>query len=346
MPEHVSPAAVAEALNRPASQATGQSLPEAISVATADGVRLHVEQHGPADAPVTVLLLHGWTLDGRTWHRQVTALRDRYGDTVRVLTYDARGHGRSGPTTLRFANLARLGDDLAEVLAAVAPRGPVVLAGHSMGGMTVMEYAHRHPRAFADRVAGLVLVSTTAEGHTHTGYGVPPVLARLIRLAETAGAGVLARCGARRTPRPLLMALRPSLRWLLFGDPCDPDDIRLTISAVARAGLVSIGGFRPSIGAQRRLETLAALGDVPAAVLVGDRDRLTPPACAESIAQVLPTAELTICPEAGHMLPLERADLVNTALFAITDRVAAGPGPTSHTITQSRRRLRRTARCP
>ena len=47
-----------------------------------------------------------------------------------------------------------------------------MLVGHSMGGMTIMEYAHRHPDAFADRIAGLVFVSTTAEGHTHTAYGL------------------------------------------------------------------------------------------------------------------------------------------------------------------------------
>ncbi|MDG4789050.1 alpha/beta hydrolase [Micromonospora sp. WMMD1102] len=296
-------------------------MPDPASVRLTDGVRLHVDVSGPETAPLTVVLLHGWTLDGRTWHRQVDALRQRYGDAVRVVRYDARGHGRSGPSTLGTATLDQLGDDLAEVLAQVAPTGPVVLAGHSMGGMTVMEYAHRHSADFARRVAGLVLVATTAEGHTHTCYGVPPPLARLIRIAETGCAGVLARFGGWRTPPPLLNVLRPTLRWLLFGDDCDPADIRLTTSAVARASLVSIGGFRPSIGAQRRLETLTALGDLPVAALVGDRDRLTPPPCTVSITEALPSAELTICPGAGHMLMLERPDEVTAALYSVVDRV-------------------------
>lgn len=313
-------------------------MPEHLEVPLFDDVRLHVEASGPADAEVTAILLHGWTLDGRSWHRQLADVRERFGDRVRVVTYDARGHGRSSCMTLRTATLAQLGDDLAAVVDEVAPTGPVVLVGHSMGGMTVMEYAHRHPDHFAARVAGLVFVSTTAEGHTHTVYGLSPRIARLIRLAETTGAGVLARCGSWRPPHALLRALRPSIRWMLFGDRCDPADIRLVTSAVAHASLRSIGGFRASIGAQHRLDTLAELADLPAAALVGDRDRLTPPPCAESIAGALPTTELTVCPGAGHMLMMERPDEVNGALAAVlrqaldrpaADRPlsAAGDGP-------------------
>jgi pimeloyl-ACP methyl ester carboxylesterase len=304
-------------------------MPEHLEVRLADGVRLHVTATGPVDAEVTAVLLHGWTLDGRSWHRQLTELRARFGDRVRAVTYDARGHGRSSCMALRTATLAQLGDDLVVVLDQVVPDGKVVLVGHSMGGMTVMEYAHRHPAHFAARTAGLVFVSTTAEGHTHTGYGLSPRIARLIRLAETTGAGVLARCGSWRPPHALLRALRPSIRWMLFGDRCDPADIRLVTSAVAHASLRSIGGFRASIGAQHRLDTLAALGRVPAAALVGDRDRLTPPPCAESIAAALPTTELTVCPGAGHMLMLERPDAVNAALAAVLHQALARPVPSA-----------------
>ncbi|WP_341717084.1 alpha/beta hydrolase [Micromonospora sp. FIMYZ51] len=295
-------------------------MPEPVEVRLSDDVRLHVQVAGPTDAEVTVVLLHGWTLDGRSWHRQHSALRETF-ESVRVVTYDARGHGRSSCMALPTATLAQLGDDLAAVLDVAAPTGRVVLAGHSMGGMTIMEYAHRHPEHFARRVAGLVFVSTTAEGHAHTVYGLSPRIARLIRLAETTGAGVLARCGAWRPPRALLRALRPSIRWMLFGEHCDPVDIRLVTSAVARASLRSIGGFRASIGTQHRLATLAALAHLPAAALVGDRDRLTPPPCAESIAAVLPATDLTVCPGAGHMLMMERPEEVNAALTGVLRRV-------------------------
>ncbi|MEV4844010.1 alpha/beta hydrolase [Micromonospora matsumotoense] len=317
-------------------------MPDQRELRLPDEVRLHVEVSGPADAEVTVVLLHGWTLDGRAWHKQLTDLRSRFGDRVRVVSYDARGHGRSSCMALRTATLPQLGDDLAAVLDEVAPAGPVVLVGHSMGGMTVMEYAHRHPAHFAARTAGLVFVATTAEGHTHTAYGLSPRIARLIRLAETTGAGVLARCGSWRPPRPLLRALAPSIRWMLFGDHCSASDIRLVTSAVARASLRSIGGFRASIGGQHRLATLTALAHLPAAALVGDRDRLTPPPCAESIAAALPATELTVCPGAGHMLMMERPDEVNAALAGVLHRVLATvpagppPGPRRPTGTPGR----------
>jgi pimeloyl-ACP methyl ester carboxylesterase len=297
-------------------------MPEEISVPLPDGVRLHAEAYGDRSAPVTVLMLHGWTLDRHIWHRQVTALTGAE-LAVRVVVYDARGHGRSGPARRRTATLAQLGDDLAEVVRAVAP-GPVVLAGHSLGGMTIMEYAHRHPDEFAQRVAGLVLVSTTAEGARHTSYGLPQAVARVVRVAEVAGAQVLAYLGTWRPHRMLQLPLRPGLRWLLFGDLADPADVRLTTTSVAGTALCAIGGFRSSIGAQRRLETLASLPTVPTKVLVGDRDRITPQACSDAIAVAVPGAELTICRGGGHMLTLERAAEVTSALLATCRAAVTG----------------------
>src|ERR671917_2618146 len=205
---------------------------ERTEVILSDGVRLHVEISGPADAPVTVVLLHGWCLDRRTWHHQVSALTG-----ARVIAYDARGHGRSGSTCLKAATLAQLGRDLAEVLRRYAPEGPVVLAGHSMGGMTIMEYADSYPEEFAERIAGLIFVSTTAEGHTHTRYGLPAQLAALMRAGEMIGTGVLARSGPWRPHRAVLPALRPAVRWLLFGAEYADDALEITMKAVGRAGL-------------------------------------------------------------------------------------------------------------
>jgi pimeloyl-ACP methyl ester carboxylesterase len=294
---------------------------ERSALTLSDGVSLCVETWGPADAQLTVVLLHGWCLNRRTWQHQVAALQ-RVSPAPRVIAYDARGHGRSGSLRLGSATLGQLGDDLAEVLRRLAPDGPVVLAGHSMGGMTIMEYAHGHPEEFAERVAGLLFVSTSAEGTAHTMYGLPPRLAALMRAGETFGAGVLARSGAWRPHRALLPALRLPLRWLLFGDDYEDAALQLTMRSVGRTTLRSIGGFRASIGEQQRLDTLARLGDVPAAVLVGDRDRLTPPPCAEGIAEALPGTELTVFPGAGHMLILERHAEVSEVLSGIVAHAA------------------------
>jgi pimeloyl-ACP methyl ester carboxylesterase len=302
-----------------------------------DGVTLCVQTWGPTDAPVTVVLVHGWCLHRRTWHNQIAALL-KSPAPPRIIAYDARGHGRSGPIQRGSATLGQLGDDLAEVLRRLVPRGPVVLAGHSMGGMTIMEYAHRHPVEFAERVTGLLFVSTTAEGTAHTQYGLPPRLAALMRAGETLGAGLLARSGAWRPHRALLPALRPAVRWLLFGDEYEDAALKMTIKSVGRTTLRSIGGFRASIGEQQRLDTLARLGDMPAAVLVGDRDRLTPPACAEAIADALPGTELTVFPGAGHMLILERHAEVSATLVAIVERARASmPGERHRRAKRARR---------
>lgn len=318
-------------------------MPEHLSIPLPDGIRLDADVYGGQDPSVTVILLHGWTLDRRIWRHQIEALAAA-GLPVRIVAYDARGHGHSGPVRHSTSTLAHLGDDLAEaVRAAATPR--VVLAGHSLGGMAIMEYAARHPGEFARRVAGLVLVSTTAEGTRHTSYGLPPPLARAVRVAEVAGAGLLAGLGALATHpavpagcRPsqiLLRPLRPGLRWLLFGDLADPADLRLTAATVAGTSLRTIGSFRSSVGAQQRLETLAALPPIPTEVLVGDRDRLTPQACAEAIAAALPGARLTICPGGGHMLTLERAGEVSTALVAVT-RTAVATTRTTVGTTRTR----------
>lgn len=288
---------------------------EEIDVRADDGVRLHVEAYGDRRAPATVIMLHGWTLDRRIWHRQLTSLT---GTAARIVAYDARGHGRSAPARRNTATLDRLGDDLATVVDEVTGTGPVILVGHSLGGMTIMEYAHRHPTSFADRVGGLVLVSTTAEGHAHTRYGLPDPLGRIVRAAEMSSTYLLARCGERHPHRAVMNAIRPAMRWLLFGDECDPEDLWLASSAVARASLRSIGSFRPSIGRQMRLSTLAGLAPIPAAVLVGDRDRLTPSPCATSIAGALRgDVEISHCPGAGHMLMMERPAEVNAAIARV-----------------------------
>ena len=298
---------------------------EEIEVRLGDGSRLHGEVYGDRHARVTVIFLHGWTLDRRSWHRQLPALVNEVGLPTRLIAYDARGHGRSSPISRSAATLGQLADDLAEVIAQAAPDGPVVLVGHSLGGMTAIEYAHRHPESFAQRVGGLVMVSTTAEGHTHTRYGLPAGLGRIVRMAELTSTYVLARCGERHPHRAVMHAIRPAMRWLLFGDECDPDDLRLSASAVARASLRSIGSFRASISEQQRLDTLAGLERrLSAAVLVGDRDRLTPLACAQGIADALGGVEVTLCAGAGHMLMMERPAEVTTEIARVAREAAGG----------------------
>ena len=128
---------------------------------THDGLQLHVRAEGPADAPVTVVLAHCWVSDHDSWRYQVRDLHARYGHDLRIVTYDHRGHGQSDPTSREDATIANLGRDLGTVIDACAPHGPLVLVGHSIGGMTVMELALQRPDLFRERVRGVCFVATS-----------------------------------------------------------------------------------------------------------------------------------------------------------------------------------------
>jgi pimeloyl-ACP methyl ester carboxylesterase len=299
-----------------------QGLRPGAPVSLPDGVLLHTVEHssGDGDPGLTVVLLHGWTLDARLWQRQIADLPGRLGAAVSIVAFDMRGHGRSSASPRDTTTLAQLADDLAAVLQQLVPTGRIVLVGHSMGGMAISEYAHRYPDEFAARVAGVVFVASSAEGTRHTTYGLPPKVARLVRLIEETGAGVLARSGPWRPHRYVMPALGPAMRWLVFGPQVDVEALRLTASMVASARLATIGGFRPSLVTHQRIDALASMRRLPVAVLVGAADRLTPRRCAENIVAAVPRAEYLVFEEAGHMLPLERPDEVTEAIAHICRR--------------------------
>ena len=115
---------------------------------------LHVEVDGDLDAPVTVVFVHGFTLSMDSFHFQ----RRELGDAARLVFYDQRSHGSSGRSEPEHCTIDQLGQDLYAVLQAVASNGPVVLVGHSMGGMTILALADQHPELFGDRVVGVALL--------------------------------------------------------------------------------------------------------------------------------------------------------------------------------------------
>ena len=277
------------------------------AVVTADGTRLYVCEQGPSEAP-TVVLVHGWTLDCRVW--QPVAQRLLAGPApVRVVCYDHRGHGRSDPAGPQNATLEQLADDLAELLCRRVPAGPVVLAGHSMGGMTIMALAERHPELTAARVAGVAFVATSCGELAAVTLGLPGPAGRLVRGGERL-LGRSRRFRSRPTfaRRPALV--RPGLRWLLFGEHPRRSDVDLTVRCVADCRPGTVVDFRPAFDEHDRRQALAAFEGNPAAVLGGGRDRLCPPSHARVIAAELPGARFSLLPGAGHMLPLERAEHV------------------------------------
>lgn len=133
-------------------------------ITTPDGVDLVVREVGPVDAPVTVVFAHGFCMNMGAFHFQRRELARVWGDQVRMVFYDQRGHGRSSSAAPRTYTVAQLGCDLETVLAVMAPRGSVILVGHSMGGMTVLSHARQFPRRYGTGIVGVALISSAAEG--------------------------------------------------------------------------------------------------------------------------------------------------------------------------------------
>ena len=138
------------------------------------------------------MLVHGFSLSMQAWVLQRRALIH---SGFRVVAYDQRGHGQSGQPALENCTVAQLGRDLAAVMDATCTSGPVVLVGHSMGGMTVMSYAGQHPDIVRDRVLAVALIATSPGGAEMTEFGLGTTVGKVV---GSFGPGVLTRC--RGTP--------------------------------------------------------------------------------------------------------------------------------------------------
>ncbi|MFI5612389.1 alpha/beta fold hydrolase [Amycolatopsis sp. NPDC051903] len=277
-----------------------------------DGAALHVEAQGPAEAPVTLVLVHGWTQDHRTWD----GVLEHLGPGPRVVRYDLRGHGGSSPARRGTATIPRLADDLAELIADRVPTGPVVLAGHSMGGMTIMALAERHPQLVEDRVRGVAFVATSSGQMDRITLGLPGLAGSMSARFERKLAKALAHRKGERLPlNPAVV--RSGARLLVFGDKPRPADVRSVAEQVLCAHPASVGEFQDAISVHDCRVALRALRTVPGVVLAGEKDRLCPLPHAKVIADELPDAEFVRYPGAGHMLPQERAGEVAARIGAL-----------------------------
>ena len=318
--------------------------PRTRTVDAGQGVRLYVAEYGDPDAEVTVVLAHGWTLSSQLWRRQVRDLVD----TARVVVYDHRGHGRSCSGDLDAYTLDQLGADLGAVLDAAVPTGPLLLVGHSMGGMAVMHLAARRPELFRDRVRGVALVSTSVGELRDLDLGLPRPLSTALRLVggrAVAGLGRVERLAERTSGLPAPMWL--ALRHLNFG----PDAPARLVDEMARTvqgtSVGTICAFYAGLLAHDGTPGLAALRSVPTVVLVGEHDRLTPVSHARSLAAALPDSRLVVVPGAGHMLIQERPEAVSRELRALFPPTGTDGAPRHRAARRAtRHRVATTGRDP
>ncbi len=288
------------------------------SVTADDGVRLSCEEieTPPGTAPdLTVVLVHGLALDRRTWHFQRRFLAQLGDPRVRQVIYDQRSHGRSERAPRSSCTIEQLGRDLDAVLRALAPDGPLVLVGHSMGGMTIMALAEQRPDLFAERVHGVALLSTSA-GEV-AGAGLPGTfLSR--HNPVTRAVGLLAGWqpllveGVRRAGHTLIWTLT---RRFAYGDRrIDPTRVDLVDSMISANAVDALTDFVDTLGTHDRVAALPALSDCEVLVAAGDADAVIPFAHSMVIAAELPDATLVRLTGVGHLPMLEQPEVIDGAL--------------------------------
>ncbi|MFE0422190.1 alpha/beta fold hydrolase [Streptomyces sp. NPDC058953] len=267
---------------------------------SADGTVLHIEVHGPDDAPA-VVLAHGWTCSTRFWSAQIAALSADH----RVIVYDQRGHGR---TAMGRVGTDFLADDLEAVLrATLAPGERAVVAGHSMGAMTIMAAAGRP--ALTEHAAAVLLASTGAAHLVEESKVVPrlprgPLRTRLTR----------ALLRTRAPLGPVTPLARRALRHIALSPAATAEQVAECARIVHACPRIVRSSWAHVLDTLDLTDGVRAL-DVPTVVLAGTADRLSPPVLAHRLAAQLPDCrELVLLEGAGHMTPVEVPDEVTARL--------------------------------
>lgn len=302
---------------------------ESLVVTAEDGVALHVEidapqtaargRRHPAGRTPTVVLVHGFALSMQSWVLQRRALI-RAG--FRVVAYDQRGHGRSGEPALDRCTVDQLGRDLSAVIETACPSGPIVLIGHSMGGMTVMSYASQHAEMVQDRVLAVALISTSPGGSEMTEFGLGPTVGRVV---GSMGPRVLTRLSRHAGPIGALRKMGRGVqdavvqRWA-FDSPVSADLVHLVGEMIFATSFDVMAAFLPDIDGLDLAEHLEPLTGVETLVMNGAGDLVTPPAHSVEIVRHIPGAEHVVVEDAGHILMLEHPQLVTQQLLMLIGR--------------------------
>lgn len=275
-----------------------------------DGTELAVLAAGDPASP-TIVFAHGFSLDLTTWHYQWTALAERF----RCVLFDFRSHGRSAPAADGDLSVSAMAHDLAAVLEATVPDGRrAVVVGHSMGAMTVLAMAESRPDALASRVCGVVLTGAASSNLFRGAMGSVTNVLRP-RLGTVRDAAVrLNRIRQHVMARPGDLG-GLAARVTQFGPDASPHLVDHVVRLAARApsdvwtdGIVGL--------MEMDLRHAVHHVRVPALVIVGEHDRVTPPARGVDLASELPDGRLEVIPGAGHVPMMERHEDFNRSVEA------------------------------
>ncbi|MDO0935662.1 alpha/beta hydrolase [Streptomyces sp. DG2A-72] len=282
-----------------------------------------------APAPVTVVFSHGYCLSQDSWHFQRAALRG----VVRTVHWDQRSHGRSARGMSQTedgipVNIDQLGRDLKAVIDAAVPEGPIVLVGHSMGGMTVMALAAQFPELVQERVTAVALIGTSSGKLGEVNFGLPVAGVNAVRRVLP---GVLKALGqqaalverGRRATADLFAGIIK--RYSFASRDVDPAVARFAERMIEGTPIDVVAEFYPAFADHDKTEALAHFMELPVLVLAGVKDLVTPSEHSEAIADLLPDAELVLVPDAGHLVMLEHPEVVTDRLADLLTRAGAVP---------------------
>ncbi|NNH74545.1 alpha/beta hydrolase [Nocardia uniformis] len=311
-------------LPRPAADYDGHHT----TVSADDGTPIAVREFGAADAPVTIVFVHGHCLRTESWVLLREHLMRYWGDENHLVFYDHRGHGDSGVAHPRTYTIDQLAHDLDAVLRTIAPVGPIVLVGHSMGAMVMLAYARLFPETIGTRIVGVGLIAGAANGVTRVGLG------RFL-----SGPAVTSlQVAVRRAPRVMQASkhlsrriFEPMMRDAALGTrKVSPRVLAVATTILNETPLLTMSSFLDSLIRFDETATLHRLGAIPTLVLAGSADIVVPFAHSVVLASQLENAELVRLDGAGHSVILERAEEVAAAIVGLVGRSAAavhGRGP-------------------
>jgi pimeloyl-ACP methyl ester carboxylesterase len=293
------------------------------TVTVRDGVRLAVRDRGPIHAEATVVLLHGLCLEQGSWAGQIRDLTQQWGDRIRIISYDHRGHGRSDTAPTSTYVVEQLAADLADVLAALDVTGPLTLVGHSMGGMVALAYLGRPPADRPVEPHGVVLVATAAGRLAEHGVA---------RLLASPATDVLCKLAARVPQRAVRLLTKPVRATLARQVGTHARGTLATLFATALEATTSLDtavGFLPGLRSYDQTSTLASIR-AQTIVISGGADLLTPPSHSRDMAAAISGATHVHLPTAGHMLPHEASHEVTDAISRmVATGIGADPAPTA-----------------
>ena len=258
-----------------------------MEIDTARG-RMEVLEHG-AGSPL--VLLHPFPFAAEVWSGELEALSARR----RVIAPNLRGFGRTVPFDAATApSVDAMADDVAALLDALGVEGPIVLGGLSMGGYVTLSFARRHP----GRLRALILADTRAEPDDADARAKRDASIARVEKGDVAGFvdDMLAKLAGEttRTERPEIVK---RMREMMLRTPAP------TI-AKTLAVLRDRPDARPHLGSIQ----------VPALVLVGTEDVVTPPPAADVMVKAIPRATLVTIPGAGHLSNVEAPAAFQQAL--------------------------------